>query len=74
VKLSFSERKQFSNWLKEEIKTPEYVFRSLKLGAGTTTPMANPNLRTWSAYIVLYKKENPTNMVRMLGIITETEI
>ncbi|KAG3071248.1 hypothetical protein PI124_g16694 [Phytophthora idaei] len=45
IKLSFSERKQLSAWLKEK-KTPEDVFELLKLDTGTKNLLANPNLKT----------------------------
>ncbi|ETL40626.1 hypothetical protein F442_08423 [Phytophthora nicotianae P10297] len=71
IKLSFSEGKQLSAWLKEK-KTPEDVFKLLKLHTGTENLLANKNLKTWSVFMVLYNKENPTKMVTMLGMLTKT--
>ncbi|KAG2778809.1 hypothetical protein JG687_00019655 [Phytophthora cactorum] len=71
IKLSFNEGKQLSAWLKEK-KTPEDVFKLLKLDTGTKNLLANPNLKTWSVFMVLYNKENPTKMVTMLGVLTKT--
>ncbi|KAF4150560.1 hypothetical protein GN958_ATG00222 [Phytophthora infestans] len=71
IKLSFQEGKQLSAWLKEK-KTPEDIFKLLKLDTGTKNLLASRNLRTWSVFMVLYNKENPKKMVTMLGMLTKT--
>ncbi|KAG3115425.1 hypothetical protein PI124_g8011 [Phytophthora idaei] len=71
IKLSFKEGKQFSAWLKEK-KRPEDIFKLLRLDTGTKNLMANSNLQTWSVYMTLYNKDNPTKMTTMLGMLTKT--
>ncbi|KAG7383024.1 hypothetical protein PHYPSEUDO_004072 [Phytophthora pseudosyringae] len=71
IKLTFSEGRQLGAWQKEK-KTPEDVFKLLRLDSGTGNLMANSKLKTWSVYMTMYNNKNPTKSVTMLGMFTKT--
>ncbi|KAG1684171.1 hypothetical protein DVH05_011821 [Phytophthora capsici] len=70
IKLSFGENRKLNAWLKQG-KTPDEVFEILNLHKGTKGLLANKNLRTWSVFMTMYNRKNPTKMVNMLGTLTK---
>nr|QMU24849.1 PaRXLR25 [Phytophthora agathidicida] len=70
IKTSFINRRQAKKWMKEQ-KTPDEVFKLLKLDQGTETLMADPKLRTWSVFMTTYNNKNRDKMVNMLGMFTK---
>ncbi|KAK1942537.1 hypothetical protein P3T76_006036 [Phytophthora citrophthora] len=70
IKLSFGEKRKLNAWLKQG-KTPDEVFEILKLDKGTKGLLGSKNLRTWSVFMTMYNKKNPTKMVNMLGTLTK---
>ncbi|KAL3664467.1 hypothetical protein V7S43_010787 [Phytophthora oleae] len=70
IKISFTEKRKLNAWLKQG-KTPDEVFEILKLNTGTKGLLGNKKLRTWSVFMTMYNKKNPTKMVNMLGTLTK---
>lgn len=66
----YSNRKQAKGWLKEE-KTPDDVFKLLKLDEDLDTVLDSPKLTTWAVFLVKYNKKYPEKATSLLGMLTK---
>ncbi|KAE8985568.1 hypothetical protein PR001_g22854 [Phytophthora rubi] len=66
----YSNRKQAKGWLKEE-KTPDDVFKLLKLDKDLDTVLNSPKLTSWAVFLVKYNKKNPGKGTTLLGMLTK---
>ncbi|EGZ15152.1 hypothetical protein PHYSODRAFT_286256 [Phytophthora sojae] len=52
-------------------KTPEHIFKLLKLDAGVDTLLTNPNVKTLSGYIERYNLKNPDQHTTWMELFTK---
>ncbi|GMF12657.1 unnamed protein product [Phytophthora lilii] len=71
LKEKIRQRKQVNAWMKEG-KTPEDVFKILKLDQGIDGLLGKPNLQPWIAFLKVYNKKNEDKSVWLIGLLTKT--
>ncbi|KAG6612035.1 putative secreted RxLR effector protein [Phytophthora cinnamomi] len=70
LKRWYSNRKQAQDWMKEE-KTPDEIFKLLKLDEDLDTVLDSPKLTTWAVFLVKYNKKHPEKAQTLLGVLTK---
>ncbi|GMF63827.1 unnamed protein product [Phytophthora fragariaefolia] len=66
----YNNGKQANIWMNEK-KTPDEVFKILKLDEDINTVLNNPKLTTWVAFMRIYNKNNKGKTVTLIGMLTK---